>query len=514
MKEKKHWQSFGEKIQSETYQEDLKQEFAEPNYLEASSKRRDFLKFLGFSTAAAIAAASCETPIRKAIPYAIKPEEINPGQASNYATTFVDAGDAVSIVAKVRDGRPIKIEGNELSHVYQGGTSARVQASVLDLYDNARLRNPLKSNNSAELNTVITELKVSLKSGNIALVTSTINGPANLAVIETFKSKFPNTKHIIYDADSFSAHLVANEHCYGKKVLPSLHFEKADVVIGFQCDFLGTWLNPIEFSRQYSTKRKINEKNPTLSTHIQFESIPTITGSVADIKIPIAASQSKFILAALHDMVTKNTCTLQDPIIKEAITKTADLLKKNLGKSLLVCGINDADCQKIVNQINNAINANGNTMNWGTTYNIRKGLDQDFNQFVLNLNQGIYQHVIFYDTNPVYTWCETNKLQEGLKKTSSTISLNPKLDETTSLCKYIIPTHHFLESWGDAESKTDFFSFQQPTINPLFKTNQWQDTLLALAGENTSYSDFLKNYWIKKLGSEENWFKNPPRGRS
>ncbi len=106
--------------------------------------RRDFLKYLGFSTAAATLAASCEMPVRHIVPYINKPENMIPGVADYYATTFVSGGDAVSIVAKVRDGRPIKLEGNELSAVTKGGTSARVQASILDLYDTARLRYPVQ----------------------------------------------------------------------------------------------------------------------------------------------------------------------------------------------------------------------------------------------------------------------------------------------------------------------------------------------------------------------------------
>ena len=149
MSEKKYWKSFGELNLSESYLKDQENEFREDlpmelsdgkGLLDAKSPRRDFLKYLGFSTAAATLAASCEMPVRHIVPYLNKPENMIPGVADYYATTFTSGGDAVSIVAKVRDGRPIKLEGNELSGVTQGGTSARVQASILDLYDTARLR--------------------------------------------------------------------------------------------------------------------------------------------------------------------------------------------------------------------------------------------------------------------------------------------------------------------------------------------------------------------------------------
>src|SRR5688500_6396597 len=152
MAKKKYWQSFGEYNQSEAFQKSSENEFPEElpiekadkkGLAESSASRRDFLKYLGFSTAAAIAAASCETPVRKAIPYLNKPQDLIPGVADYYASTYVCGGEAVPIVVKVRDGRPIKIEGNTLSAFTKGGTSSRVQASVLDLYDTSRLRYPI-----------------------------------------------------------------------------------------------------------------------------------------------------------------------------------------------------------------------------------------------------------------------------------------------------------------------------------------------------------------------------------
>src|ERR1700685_2632112 len=153
MSDKKHWQSFGERSNSEGFKKEADNEFRESLPLEgldgkglfdAKHPRRDFLKYLGFSTAAATLAASCEMPVRHVIPYVNKPENMIPGVADYYATTFTSGGDAVSIIAKVRDGRPIKLEGNELSGVTKGGTSARVQAAILDLYDTSRLRYPVQ----------------------------------------------------------------------------------------------------------------------------------------------------------------------------------------------------------------------------------------------------------------------------------------------------------------------------------------------------------------------------------
>jgi molybdopterin-containing oxidoreductase family iron-sulfur binding subunit len=144
MSKKKYWQSFGELNNTKAYINDAENEFKEELPFEmddngAKTPRRDFLKYLGFSTAAATLAASCEIPVKKAIPFLNKPADIVPGVANYYATTFIQDGDVVPVLAKVRDGRPIKLEGNEMGFT-KGGTSQRVQASVLSLYDTARRR--------------------------------------------------------------------------------------------------------------------------------------------------------------------------------------------------------------------------------------------------------------------------------------------------------------------------------------------------------------------------------------
>ena len=153
MYQKKYWQSFGELNKSEEYKKSLHDEFKEQllpleeldeSIFDAKTPRRDFLKYIGFSTAAAALAASCEVPVRKAVPFLNKPDDIIAGVPNYYASTYVNGGDVIPVVVKQREGRPIKIEGNTLSPITQGGTSAQAQASVLDLYDTSRLRYPLR----------------------------------------------------------------------------------------------------------------------------------------------------------------------------------------------------------------------------------------------------------------------------------------------------------------------------------------------------------------------------------
>jgi len=168
--------------------------------------------------------------------------------------------------------------------------------------------------------------------------------------------------------------------------------------------------------------------------------------------------------------------------------------------------------QIVVNAINEAIGANGKTIDWSAPYVSYQGVDADFAKLVDEMNAGAVANLLIYSANPAYTWVDTAKVISGLKKVKTAVSFSGVNDETTQLCKYVIPSHHYLESWGDAEIKAGYFSFVQPTINPLFKTRQWQDSLLKWSGATTDYASFLKTYWTAKLGGEAGWNKTLQEG--
>lgn len=519
MNNKKYWQSFGDLNQTEGFEQSTKNEFKEEllpladlddkGLLDAKAPRRDFLKYLGFSTAAAAVAASCDMPVRKSVPYLQRPDNIIPGVANYYASTYINGGDVIPVIVKQRDGRPIKIEGNDLSKLTNGGTSAQAQASVLDLYDTTRLRFPMQKA-GADFKEVTSfdnfdKLVGTAISGKpVALLTSTINSPSTQQVINEFLAKYPGSRHVQYDAVSYSGMILANEACYGKKVIPSYHFDNAKVILSLAADFLGTWLSPVEFSSQYAKNRKVVGNKPALSKHIQFESMMSLTGSNADDRYMHKPSETGAVALALLSAVGGSVIAPSlDAKLTEAIKSTAEVLKANAGEALVVCGSNDVSVQVIVNAINEAIGANGKTINWATTSNYRKGVDADMNSLVSDMNSGAIGAVIIYGVNPVYSYTDSKKFADGLNKVIG-VSCNGTMDETTELCKYIIPSNHWLENWGDAEPKTGYVSMLQPTINPLFKTRAFETTLLKWgANAITDYETYFKNFWTTKLGSSD-----------
>ncbi|MER3470243.1 MAG: [Fe-S]-binding protein [Chitinophagaceae bacterium] len=515
MSDNKYWHSFSELTDNERLQKLTKDEFGEElpfgdfddkGLLDAKTPRRDFLKYLGFSTAAATLAASCKQPVRRAIPYVNKPENIIPGVAKYYATTFVQDGEVVPVLAKVRDGRPIKIEGNSLSSLTKGGTSARVQASVLDLYDTHRLTHPKRNKGNGtfdeiptfeQVDTQIANALANLGSGSVVLLTSTIVSPSTRQLITEFLGKYPGSRHVQYDAISYSGLLQAN----GGRI-PAYQFDKAKVIVSLGADFLGTWLNPVENAKNYAVGRKINEAAPTMSKHYQFESYLSLTGSNADERYTHRPSETGAVALALLAAVggAATAPSIADAKLTKGIQKAAADLKAAGGAGVVVSGSNDPNVQAVVAAINAAIGANGNTINTATTATFKQGIDADMAALVTAMEGGQVGALLICDANPVYDYFDAARFANAMKKVKLSVSFNTKLDETTKLCQYSIPTHHYLESWGDAEPKAGYVFFIQPTINPLFKTRPFQTSLLKWSGNNTDWETYFRNYWTGKLG--------------
>jgi MoCo/4Fe-4S cofactor protein with predicted Tat translocation signal len=469
------------------------------------SSRRDFLKMMGFGIAA-VSLAACEAPIRKAIPYVNKPMDVDPGVPNYYASTYINGGDYCSIVVKTREGRPIKIEGNKLSKITQGGTNAQVEASVLSMYDNERLRGPKAAGKDADWATidkeVITKLgSIAAQGGQIRIVSNTILSPTSKQVIEDFKAKYPNTKHVTYDAISAYGMAKANEDSFGVRAIPSYDFSKADVIVSFDADFLGTWISPIEFTKQYSKTRKLGEKKKKMSRHYQFESNLSLTGSNADYRTAIKPSEEGKAVAALYNAVAAKTggSSVSGAGKFGNIDKAAADLVKASGKSIVVSGSNNPAIQTLVNGINSMLSNYGSTIDLSKPVNYRQGDDAAMEKLIADVKGGKISGVIFYNCNPVYNHKSGEELKAALGTVSLKISTSDRPDETANLVDYNAPDHHFLESWNDAEPMKGSFSLTQPTITPIFKTRQAQETLLTWAGVEEDYYTYLRNYWRRNV---------------
>ncbi|WP_298493510.1 TAT-variant-translocated molybdopterin oxidoreductase [uncultured Algibacter sp.] len=503
---KKYWKSVEELNENSSIVETLKQnEFVaeiptdeflgDKDTLEATSTtRRDFLKYVGFSTAAASLAA-CEGPVKKSIPYIVQPTEIIPGVANYYATTIADGFDFASVLVRTREGRPIKIENNTMATT-NGSANARVNASVLGLYDSLRVQGPKKGSDSiswsdfdAETTKKLTELSETNKS--IVLLTQTFASPSTSKLISEFKEKYGNVSHVVYDAVSESAALDAYQAKYGERGLANYDFAKAMTIVSVGADFLGDWQGG-GFDSGYS-KNRIPDHGK-MSRHVQFESNMSLTGANADKRVPLTPSQQKLALAKLYSYVVGGSVSGTLPgNIEDAIKKAASQLKKAGSKGLVVTGIQDVNAQTVALEINEALGSKA--FNKSAPIKTRQGSDVAVARLVGDMKAGRVGAVIMSGVNPIYTLPNASDFAEGLKKVELSVAFSMKVDETSSEAQYIAAAPHYLESWGDVEIKKGHYALTQPTIRPLFDTRQFQDALLKWTGNDISYHDYIKDAW-------------------
>ena len=503
---KKYWKSVEELKENSSIVETLKQnEFVneiptdeflgDKKTLESSSTtRRDFLKYVGFSTAAASLAA-CEGPVIKSIPYVVQPESIIPGVANYYATTIADGFDFASVLVKTREGRPIKIENNNLAKTHHGA-NARVNASVLGLYDSLRVKSAMKGGSEilwstfdAETNQKLTDLKVAGK--EIVLLTQTYASPSTSKLISEFKSKYGNVRHVVYDAVSESAALDAFEAMYGTRGMAAYDFSKAMTIVSVGADFLGDWQGG-GFDSGYAQGRV--PKNGKMSRHIQFESNMSLTGANADKRVPLTPSQQKLVLAKLYSLVVGGSVSadLPEPI-NQAVQKAATELKRAGSNGVLVTGIQDVNAQTVALAINESLGSKA--FDTSTPILTRQGNNTAVTKLVADMKAGRIGGIIMSGVNPMYTLPNPADFAEGLEKTELSIAFSMKVDETSSVTQYIAAAPHYLESWGDVEFKKGHFSLMQPTIRPLFDTRQFQDALLLWTGNDKNYREYIKETW-------------------
>lgn len=520
-KPKKYWRGLPELTQSEEFLKQHENEFTEElplgeNEESVKTTRRDFLKLMGFSTAA-VALASCEAPVNHVVPYVVKPEEIIPGVPNFYASSFYDGHDFASILVKTREGRPIKVDGNELSSINKGKSTARVQASVLGLYDGARLKAPLLNGKNASWKEVDAAVKKALSEGSVRLLTSTIISPSLKALIQELSSTINDFKHIQWDEVSYSAIRSAHQKLIGKNIIPEYHFDKAKVIVSVACDFLGNWLNPVEFSREYTLNRKVSKESSEMNRHYHFESNMSLTGANADYRYRVKPSEFGKVLVALYNAIAEKTgnTKLTDAGISEknllaSINKIAQHLVENKSQSLVLCGINDENLQALTIGINQLLDNYGKVIDTNIIYNLKSGSDADFLALIDEINAGKVKTLITYQVNPIYSAPAFTKFEEAYNKVTNKIHTSNYLDETSQKANIVLANHHYLESWGDAHPKTGIYTLQQPTIRPVFSspkyegTRQFEDNLLIWANKSEDYYTYIRNYWKNNIFTLQN----------
>jgi len=523
---KTYWKGLSEKNQTPEFVEANSKEFQEDLPIDQfiggedvdqfKTPRRDFLKYMGFSVAAATL-ASCEAPVIKSIPYTNKPEEITPGVANWYRSAFYDGSDFSNVLVKTREARPIWLKGVKEGYA-KGGITPRISTSILNLYNSSRLNGPLANGKESSWESVDKNIKSELNKiassgGNIRILSNTIISPSTHKVIGEFKEAFgSNVEHVQYDPISYNGIRKANEASFGADFLPDYHFDKAKVIVSINADFIANWIMPTKYGVDYSKTRK--PENDWMSKHYQFESVLSLTGSNADYRAQIKPSQEGIVASTILNALEggKLDASLGENLVAR-IQELADVLKpfKNKGETLVVSGSNNSSIQMIVNKINDVLGNYGATIDANNSLNVFNGDDSAVETLVKDVNAGKVDALLVYGSNPVYSLPNGAAFAEALGKVKLTISFSEYADETATKCTYVCPDHNYLESWNDLMPTKGHYALQQPVITPLYDTRQAQESLMVWAGnasrgdgESTEYYDVLQTN-AEQLGLEWNW---------
>ncbi len=520
---RKYWKGLEELKETPEFLKSKEQEFptemsveeflSDDKLAEKSTARRDFLKFLGFSVAAATVAA-CEAPVTKAVPYVNKPENVTPGMPTWYASTYYDGNSYASILVKTREGRPIYIKGNKDFGFTKGGTNPQIIASVLGLYDGSRLQKPQISKAPSSWSTIDSEVSKALSSSSkTVLLTGTIISPSIQKAISALSSKLGEGKfeHVQYDAVSYRAIRLANQDNFGQAVIPSYDFGKAKTIVSVGADFLGTWLLSNIYQTQYGPTR--NPDNAWMSKHFQFESVMSISGTNADYRGMIKPSEEANVLAYMikgfGGSVSQSTTLSKQAqsVADEAISA----LKASRGESIIVAGSNNKSVQLLANKLNNLVGAYGVTIDLSKPVKLFDGDDAKVSSLVKSVSSGQgVDTLIIAGTNPVYSLPNGKQFGEGLSKIKNTICISTHLDETASKCKIVCAESHSLEAWSDYNPVGGHYALAQPTIRPLFDTASLLENLIVWSGggkrggkNSTLAFDYIQANWKESVIKSE-----------
>ncbi|MBM3976211.1 MAG: 4Fe-4S dicluster domain-containing protein [Planctomycetes bacterium] len=469
-----------------------------------SPSRRAFLRLAGFGIAAGSLAGCSRRAPTSALSWTQAPEDVVAGRAWWIATTCGGCPSACGALARCRDGRPVKLEGNELDVDSRGGLCAAGQAALLGVYDSQRVPGPRwqgRSTTWAELDSQVgLELDALRKRGKVRVLTSTIHSPSTRRAIQDFVGHFADARHVAYDVPSAAALLDAHMHTHGVRVLPDMRFERARVVAAFEADFLGTWIAPVHFAARHAERRVPGGDR---SMHVQFESRLSLTGSRADRRTRIAPHELRAALERLRDEIAVRAgaaAPARSSLREElgaAIERIAEELWGARGASLVVCGTNDLAGQLLVNEANALLENYGRTLDLARPSLQRSGDDRALEQLAGELERGEIDMLVCAGCNPAYEL--PSAFARALGRVKTLVTCSPEHDETARIAHCVAPEPHFLECWNDAEPFAGSLRLTQPTVPPLRDARTLRSTLRAWLGDTGSDREHIEEHWREAI---------------
>ena len=537
---KKYWKSLNEFNEKELevskfdeFKDGITDDF-DPSQLKGLSRRK-FLALLSASTAFAATACSDYHDQKEIVPYTKRPDGVLPGKPNYYASTCNGCSQACGILIKTREGRPIKIDGNDLHPINLGKTCSVGQASIYNLYDPSRLQHPIKENRKRDWETIdseiIKQLDETIASGKkIAIIANPTNSPTEKKLLKEFKERFSTAEVFSYELFNNCNKKYAWNQSYGTADLPSIKWNKADVILSLESDFLAKEGNHLEATRLFTKRRDIMESDNFNRLYVAEGGL-SLTGANSDYRLQVRPdTQYDFVLSVMSAVVSRGESIINiDPVVKKKLSNYSiekfvkkwkmDSLKvnylledliKNKGKSIVTAGdVLQSEVHVAVNLLNEML---GNTVlyDYQSAY-LNSGKQTNFDGFqklVDDMNAGKYGMVIHYDVNPVFHLPSSLNYSEALGNVATVISLVDSENESTINDSYTLPINHSFESWGDAHARANIYSLRQPVIAPLYNSRQKEAILLTwIYSSAKSYTEDIYHQYLME-SCRENIYNN------
>jgi MoCo/4Fe-4S cofactor protein with predicted Tat translocation signal len=470
--------------------------------------RRDFMTLLGAT--AALAGAACRRPVEHIVPYVDAPEQVVPGIPRTYATTMPNGTSAYGLLVESHEGRPTKIEGNELHPSTLGSSSARVQAQMLDLYDPDRSRAVLRKGEKASWTDFVTgwaeiaKAHAADQGAGLAVVCEPYASPTQHRLVTSLRQRYPQARVLAWDpAGDENAH-EGLTRATGRALLPQLHLDRARVVLALDADLLLSDPEMIRHNRGFAASRRVSSGHDPMSRLYAVEGVHTITGGNADHRIRLSSRLVPAFLAALASEmsrrglgVTAPDATLPSGVdAKVAQALVSDLLA-NRGTSVIAAGRRQpAAVHAAVAALNAALGNVGATVTYHEPTDALLPARGELAALVQALGAGQVKTLVLLNVNPGYAAPADLAFGDAAKKAAEIVHLGTAVDETAAFATWHLPATHFLEAWGDVRALGGTLSVVQPLIQPLHGGKSAIEVLglLASGAEKPGY-DLVRETW-------------------
>jgi Fe-S-cluster-containing dehydrogenase component len=471
-----------------------------------SVDRRDFLKVLGASVAlAGLSGCIARQPIERIIPYVRQPEEIIPGRPLFYATAMSLGGYAIGLLVESHEGRPTKVEGNPNHPASLGATDVFAQASVLDLYDPDRSQTPLYLGEIRTWGDYLSDFRRELakqrnkKGAGLRILTETISSPTLADQLQSLLNDFPQAKWHQYEPLTRDNVIEGARLAFGDDVETIYHFDKANVVLSLDADFLMSGPAAVRYSRDFATKRRVRKGMTQTNRLYVVEGMPSNTGAMADHRLPMKLSEIEEVARAIAASVGIDIAPGDSISHAEWIAAVGRDLKANRGASIVIAGARQPpEVHAIAHAINQALGNVGKSITYTHTVNGNPTNQlESLRQLNNDMNVGAVELLVMLGGNPVFSAPADFQFADSLAKVPFRVHHNLYYDETSALCHWHTNEAHYLESWSDARAYDGTVSIVQPLIAPLYSGKTAHEVLAAFTDQpDRSSYEIVRAYWM------------------